>query len=157
MCLTLCTKAIQICRVQEQAKQWDNPPPDNPNMIALHATLQAHQQLFEALVTNPNISNSCYPNTSPWSQDHTYCQQCSYIPPWSWEKPKDPNEICMFNNCQWRFCSKCHQDGAWTSTHNMASHIIGYQCPNCITTATANLGLECSALLAGSCLPRTTP
>jgi len=125
-------------------------------MIALHATLQAHQQLFEALVANPNLSTSHYPNISPRHQDFTNRQQRSYIPPWSWEKPKDPNKICMFNNRQWRFCTKCRQDGTWTSTHDTASHIVGYQGPNRITTATANLGLEHSTSFSDRS-PRTTP
>jgi len=60
-CLTLCAKVTEIKCIQEQAQQLDTPSPDDPTILALHATiaqqnstLLAQQEVLEALTAHPS-------------------------------------------------------------------------------------------------------
>jgi len=100
-CFNLCAHVIEIWCIQEQAQQWDAPPPDDPNLQALHSTLLAHQGVIEALLARQSHSWQSYWQHQGGSDDTTN-HHCS-LPCWVHDPPDDPNTTHQFNNKTWYF------------------------------------------------------
>jgi len=124
-CLTLCTKVIEICQIQEQAQQWDAAAPDDLNLQALCSMLVAHQDVIEALVAKPKFHQQHKHRHEPHPDGNNLHHFCK-TPSWINEPPDIPTTTRQYNNKTWFFCNQC-RGGTWNTMHDTANHVPNFQ------------------------------
>ena len=98
------------------------PKNEEPQIMALQSLLQEQNNKFIAAFSS--ISNSLSrPPHHQRTNSGTYHRGPLNSIPWKHQPPKDPYEVRLYQNKEWRWCPKCDkQNGLWVTSHKPSQH-----------------------------------